>query len=123
MAASGGAAAPDMSQYITRDEAQSEIGRLVKEQLEAFSAQREVIAEQSRKLEEQSREAPDISAKLAIEVDAVLKSNKTECEAQKKTIMNSTDNGRCPFPAKLMMFMDSWVTSGDPAAALAAVKS
>ena len=71
-----------MSQYITRDEAQSEIGRLVKEQLEAFSAQGEVIAEQSRRLEEQSREARDTLAKLAIEVDAVLKSNKTDCEAQ-----------------------------------------
>ena len=82
MAASGGAAAPDMSQYITRDEAQSEIGRLVEEQLDTFSAQREVMAEQSRRLEEQSKEARDASAKLAIEVDTVLKANKAQCEAQ-----------------------------------------
>ena len=75
MAAAAGIAIPDMSQYIARDEAQCEIARLVAEQLEAFSAEREA-------LQEQSREARDTSAKLAITVDAVLKSNKAECEAQ-----------------------------------------
>ena len=43
MASAAGNAAPDMSQYITREEAQREIARLVAEQLEAFSAQREAI--------------------------------------------------------------------------------
>ena len=42
------ASAPDMSQYITRTEAQSEIGRLVQEQLEAFTAQKKLIEEQSQ---------------------------------------------------------------------------
>ena len=83
MAASGAAAAvPDMSQYITRDEAQSEIGKLVKEQLGTFKAQRDAIAEQSQRLEEQSRQARDTSATLAIEVDTVLKANKTQCDEQ-----------------------------------------
>ena len=83
MAASGAAAAsPDMSQYITRVEAQQEIGRLVKEQLETFQAQSDVIAEQRRKLEEQSREARDTSAKLALQVDTVLKQNKIDCDEQ-----------------------------------------
>ena len=75
MAASGAAAAPDMSQYITRVEAQSEIGRLVKEQLEQFSAQREVVVEQSQV-------ARDTFSALAIEVDLTLKRNKADCEAQ-----------------------------------------
>ena len=83
MAAQGAAAAvPDMSQYITGDEAQSEIGRLVKEQLDTFKAQREAIAEQSQRLEEQSREARDTSAKLAIQVDTILKADKTQCDEQ-----------------------------------------
>ena len=83
MAAQGAAAAvPDMSQYITRDEAQSEIGKLVKEQLETFKAQRDAIAEQSQRLEEQSREARDNSGKLAVEVDKVLKANQTQCDEQ-----------------------------------------
>ena len=38
-------ATPDMSQYITRAEAQSETGRLVNEQREAFSVQRKAIVE------------------------------------------------------------------------------
>jgi hypothetical protein len=71
-----------MSQYITRDEAQFEIGKLVKEQLETFKTQRDAIAEQSRRLEEQSREARDISGKLAVEVGKVLKANKTQCDEQ-----------------------------------------
>ena len=51
MAAQGAAAAsPDMSQYITRVEAQQEIGKLVKEQLDTFQAQSDVIAEQRRQL-------------------------------------------------------------------------
>ena len=37
-----------MSQYITRVEAQMEIGLLVSEQLEAFSAQRKAIEEQNK---------------------------------------------------------------------------
>ena len=79
MAASGAAAAvPDMSQYITRDEAQSEIGKLVKEQLDTFKAQRVAIAELSQRREEQRREARETSAKLPIEVDTVLKANKTQ---------------------------------------------
>ena len=71
-----------MSQYITREEAQSEIGKLVKEQLETFKTQRDAIAEQSQRLEEQSREARETSAKLAIEVDIVLKANETQCDEQ-----------------------------------------
>ena len=42
------AAVPDMSQYIMRTEAQSEIGRLVQEQLETFTVQKKVIEEQSQ---------------------------------------------------------------------------
>ena len=68
-----------MSQYITRDEAQSEIERLVKEQLDTFSAQKKVMAEHSRRLEEQSRKARHASAKLAIGVHTVLKA---QCESQ-----------------------------------------
>ena len=67
-------AVPDMSQYITRVEAQSEIGRLVKEQLETSSAQREAIVEQSQA-------ARDTVSALAIGVDLTLKRNKTDCEA------------------------------------------
>ena len=40
--------APEMSQCNTRVEAQSEIERLVNEQLEAFSVQRKAIEEQSQ---------------------------------------------------------------------------
>ena len=40
------------------------------------------MAEQSRRLEEQSREARDASAKLAMQVDTVFKANKAQCEAQ-----------------------------------------
>ena len=54
----------------------------VKEQLEIFKAQRDAIAEQSQRLEEQSREARDNSGKLALEVDKVLKENKTQCDEQ-----------------------------------------
>ena len=71
-----------MSQYITREEAQSEIARLVAQQVEAFSAQREALQEQSRRLKEQSREARETSVKLAIEVVIVFKANKTQCDAQ-----------------------------------------
>ena len=83
MAAQGAAAAVlDMSQFITREEAQSEIGKLVKEQLDTFKAQRDAIAVQSQRLEEQSVEARDTSAKLATQVDKVLKQNKTDCDEQ-----------------------------------------
>ena len=75
MAASGAAAAPEVSQYITRVEAQSEIGRLVKEQLEAFSEQREAIVEQNQA-------ARDTLSALATEVDLALKRSKADCEAQ-----------------------------------------
>ena len=71
-----------MSQYITREEAQSEMARLVAQQVQAFSAQREALQEQRQRLEEQSREARESSATLAIEVDTVFKANKTQCDAQ-----------------------------------------
>ena len=83
MAAQGAAAAaPDMSEYITRVEAQQEIGRLVKEQLDTFQQQRDAIAEQSRQLEEQARQARETSGQLAIEVGRVLTANKAQCDEQ-----------------------------------------
>ena len=82
MAAQAAAVVPDMSEYITRAEAQQEIGKLVKEQLDTFQAQREAIEEQSRRLEEQSREARDNAGKLTIEIDRVLKENKKQCDDQ-----------------------------------------
>ena len=68
-------AASDMSQYITRTEAQNEIGRLVKEQLEAFTEQRKAI-------EEQSQAARDTLIALNAEIDNTLKRNKADCEKQ-----------------------------------------
>ena len=51
-----------MSQYITRVETQMGIGRLVTEQLEAFSAQKKAI-------EEQSQAARMLIEKLATDAD------------------------------------------------------
>ena len=68
-------AAPDMSQYITRTEAQNEIGRLIKEHLEAFTEQRKVM-------ETQSQEARDTLITLTAEIDNTLKRNKADCEKQ-----------------------------------------
>ena len=59
----------------TRAEAQSEIGRLVNEQLEAFSVQRKAI-------EEQSRSARVLVDKVATEADNALKRNQAACEEQ-----------------------------------------
>ena len=69
------AAAPDMRQYIMRTEAQSEIGRLGKEQLDAFTAQRQII-------EEQSQQAQSTLAAITAEIDNTLKRNKADCEKQ-----------------------------------------
>ena len=68
-------AASDMRQYITRTEAQTEIGHLVKEQLEAFTEQRKAI-------EEQSQAARETMVRLAAEVDNTLQRNKADCEKQ-----------------------------------------
>ena len=43
-------AAPDKSQYITRTEAQNEIGRLVKEHLEGFTEQTKSSRRRAKKL-------------------------------------------------------------------------
>ena len=69
------AAAPDMSQYITRTQAQSEIGRLVQEQLEAFTAQKKVI-------EEQRQHAQNTLIAITAEIDNTLKRNKADCKKQ-----------------------------------------
>ena len=68
-------AAPDMSQYITRTEAQNEIGRLAKEQLEAFTEQR-------KDTETQGQEARDTVIPLTNDFDNNQKRNKADCEKQ-----------------------------------------
>ena len=68
-------APPDVTLYIMRAEAQMEIGRLVAEQLEAFSAHRKAI-------EEQSQAARMLIDRLATDADAALKRNQPACEEQ-----------------------------------------
>ena len=68
-------AASDMSQYITRAEAQTEIGRLVKEQLETSNEQRKVI-------EERSQQPQSTLNSLKDEIASTLKRNKADCEKQ-----------------------------------------
>ena len=64
-----------MTLYITRAEAQLEIGRLVAEQIGAFNAQRQVIVAQSE-------EVRLLNDELAADADAALKRNHVTAEEQ-----------------------------------------